>query len=79
VRVVIVDVSGMAAYFTAKSKTYIHKAKPKYNINNDTRICTKYVIVAQHWMWLPGDGFMWTETCWRSFYNFKYFKNLRIL
>ena len=30
-------------------------------------------------MWLPDDGFMWTETCWSSFYNFIYFNNLRIL
>ena len=30
-------------------------------------------------MLLPDDGFMWTETCWGSFYNFKYFNNLRIL
>ena len=30
-------------------------------------------------MWLPVDGFMWTETCWSSFYNFNYFNNLRIL
>ena len=30
-------------------------------------------------MWLPDDGFMWTETCWSSFYNFNYFNNLTIL
>ena len=30
-------------------------------------------------MWLPDDGYMWTETCWSSFYNFNYFNNLRIL
>ena len=30
-------------------------------------------------MWLTDDGFMWTETCWSSFYNFIYFNNLRIL
>ena len=30
-------------------------------------------------MWLPVDGFMWTETCWSSFYNFNYFNNLRVL
>jgi hypothetical protein len=30
-------------------------------------------------MWLPDDGFMWTKTCWNSFYNFNYFNNLRIL
>ena len=30
-------------------------------------------------MWLPDDGFMWTETLWSRFYNFKYFNNLRIL
>ena len=29
-------------------------------------------------MWLPDDGFIWTETCWSSFYNFNYFNNLRI-
>jgi hypothetical protein len=22
------------------------------------------------------DGFMWTETCWSSFYNFNYFNLL---
>ena len=49
------------------------------NINNDTRIGTRHVILAKHWMWLPDDGFMWTETCWSSFYNFNYFNNLRIL
>jgi hypothetical protein len=42
VRVVIDDVSGMAAY----------------DINNDTHIGTKYVNLATHWMWLPDDGFM---------------------
>ena len=30
-------------------------------------------------MWLPDDGFIWTETCLSSFYNFNYFHNLRIL
>jgi len=30
-------------------------------------------------MWLPDDGFTWTETCWSCFYNFKYFNNLRVL
>jgi len=29
---------------------------------NDTHIGTRNVILAKHWMWLPG-GFMWTETC----------------
>ena len=28
------------------------------NINNDTHIGTRYVILAKHWMWLPDDGFM---------------------
>ena len=42
-------------------------------------IGTRYIILAEHWMWLPDDGFMWTETCWSSFYNFNYFNNLRIL
>ena len=49
------------------------------NINNDTHIGTRYVILAKHWMWLPDDGFMWTETCWSSFYDFNYFNKLRIL
>ena len=49
------------------------------NINNDTHIGTRCVILAKHCMWLPVDGFMWTETCWNSFYNFNYFNNLRIL
>jgi len=48
------------------------------NINNDTHIGTRYVILAKHWMWLPDDGFMLTETCWSSFYNFNYFNDLRI-
>jgi hypothetical protein len=39
---------------------------------------TRYVILAKHWMWLPDNDFMWTETCWSSFYNFNYFNNLRI-
>ena len=42
-------------------------------------IGTRYVILAKHWMWLPDDGFMWTETWWSSFYSFNYFNNLRIL
>jgi len=46
---------------------------------NDTHIGTRYVILAKHWMWLPDDGFTWTETCWSSFYNFNYFNNLRVL
>ena len=46
---------------------------------HDTHIGTRYVILAKHWMWLPDDGFMWTETCWSSFYNFDYFNNLGIL
>jgi hypothetical protein len=49
------------------------------NIHNDTHIGTGYVILAKHWMWLPDDGSMRTETCWSSFYNFNYFNNLRIL
>jgi len=49
------------------------------NINIDTHIGTRYVILAKHWTWLPDEGFMWTETCWSSFYNFNYFNNLRIL
>jgi hypothetical protein len=28
------------------------------NINKDTHIGTRYVILAKHWMWLPDDGFM---------------------
>ena len=42
-------------------------------------IGTRYVILTKNWMWLPDDGFMWTETFWSSFYNFNYFNNLRIL
>ena len=26
------------------------------NINNDTHIGTRHVILAKHWMWLPDDG-----------------------
>ena len=33
------------------------------NISNDTHIGTLYVIFAKTCMWLPDDGFMWTETC----------------
>jgi hypothetical protein len=36
------------------------------NINNDTQIGTRNVILAKHWMWLPDDGFMWIKTCWSS-------------
>jgi len=43
---------------------------------NDTHIGTRYVILAKHWLWLPDDCSMWTETCWSSFYNFKCFNNL---
>ena len=28
------------------------------NINNDTHIGTRYVILAKHWIWLPDDGFL---------------------
>jgi len=28
------------------------------NINNDTHIGTRYVILAKHCVWLPDDGFM---------------------
>ena len=28
------------------------------NINNDTHIGTRYIILAKHWMWLPDDNFM---------------------
>ena len=49
------------------------------NINKDTHIGTRYVILDKHWMWLPDDCFTWSETCWSSFYNFNYFNNLRIL
>jgi len=48
-------------------------------VSLDTHIDTRYVILAKHWMWLPDDDFMRTETCWSSFYNFNYFNNLRIL
>ena len=27
------------------------------NINNDMHIGTRYVLLAEHWMWLPDDGF----------------------
>jgi len=42
-------------------------------------IGTRYVILAKHWIWLPDDGFMGTETCCSIFYNFSHFNNLRIL
>jgi len=37
------------------------------NINKDTHIGTRYVILVKHWMWLPDDGFVLTETCRSSF------------
>jgi len=46
------------------------------NINKDTHTGTRYVILAKYWMWLPDDGFTWTETYWSSFYNFNYFNDL---
>jgi len=46
---------------------------------NGTHIGIRYVISPKHWMWLPDDGFMWTETCWSNFYKFSYFNSLRIL
>ena len=49
------------------------------SINIDTHIGTRYIILAKHWMWLPDDDFMWTETFWSRFYNVSYFNNLRIL
>jgi len=49
------------------------------HVSKDTHIGTRYVILAKHRMWLPDDGFTWTETCWSSFYNFNYFNNKRIL
>jgi hypothetical protein len=49
------------------------------NISNDTHIWTRHVILAKHWLWLPDDGFVWTETCWSGFYNCNYFNNLTIL
>ena len=47
--------------------------------HNDRYIGTRYVILDKHWIWLPDDGLVWTETYWRRFYNFNYFNNLRIL
>ena len=49
------------------------------NVVYDTQIGTRHVILAKHWMWLPDDGFMLTDTCWSSFYNFNCFNNLMIL
>jgi hypothetical protein len=46
------------------------------NISNDTHIGTRHVILAKHWLWLPVDGFVWTETCWSSFYNSNCLNNL---
>ena len=48
-------------------------------VDINTHIGTRYVILTKHWMWLPDDGFMWTETFWSSFYNLNYFNNLKIL
>jgi hypothetical protein len=33
------------------------------NNSNDTHIATRHVILAKYWLWLPDDGFIWTETC----------------
>ena len=49
------------------------------NNNNDKHLGTRYVILANYWIWLPDDGSMWTETCWSSWYYFNYFNGLRIL
>jgi len=65
--------------FCTVHNTHAHKVKicrHNTDINNDTHIGTRYVILAKHWMWLRDGGFMWTETCWSSFYNFNYFNNL---
>ena len=56
-RVVIDVVSVMAAYFDLLCAFIVHRAEG-YNINNDTHIGTRYVILAKHWMWLHDDGFM---------------------
>ena len=70
-------------YPSARCTVHTHNSS-KYaattdNINNDMYIGTRHVILAKHQMWLPDDGFIWTETCWSSFHNFNYFNNLRIL
>ena len=64
---------------TTKSERLILCRHDTDNINIDKHIGTRYVILSKHWMWLPDDGFMWTETYWSSFYNFNCFNNLRIL
>ena len=43
------------AQYTRRVKICRHDTN---NINNDTHIGTRYVILAKHWMWLPDDGFM---------------------
>ena len=42
------------------------------NFINDRHVGTRYVILAKHCISLPDDGFVWTETCWRRFYNLKH-------
>ena len=66
-RVVIDAVSVMAAYaaITLTTSILVHW----YQICN----------LDKHYLWLPDDCSMRTETCWNSFYNFNYFNNLRIV
>ena len=52
VRVVIDVFSVMAEYFDVLC-VCLHT-----HINNDTHIGTRNVILGNHWMWLPDDGFM---------------------
>ena len=64
-RVVIDDVSVMAAYFDVLCVCIVHRAEGYCavcrhntgNINIDTHIVTRYVNLAKRWMWLPDDGF----------------------
>jgi hypothetical protein len=54
------------SFYYSLNKTRHHNTD---NISNDMHIGTRHVILAKHGLWLPDDCFMWTETCWSSFYN----------
>jgi len=57
--VVIEVVNIMAAYLDLLCTQQVKICRRNTdNINNDTHIGTRYVILAKHWLWLPDDGFM---------------------
>jgi hypothetical protein len=64
----------MRAYGTLYSVPYARTE----NVYSGTYTGTRHVILAKHRLWLPDDGFRWTETCWNSFYNSNCFNKLTI-